>query len=237
MMKNIIFLILIAVFTSCSDNVENKETEQNNWEHKVTVTEVIQTSSYTYLLVNENNFDRWIAVAKMDAKVGDTYYYNGGLEMQNFKSKELDRTFPHLLLVQVISDGKEPMHRQQMQNPTQQKMQNPTKKRIPKQYKVVNLSDYKSLGTVKLGDLINNPSKYTGKRVTVEGKVVKFNPMIMGRNWIHIVDAAGNNDLTITTNADVQIGQNVVFDGVIDTNKDFGGGYKYVIILESAVLK
>ena len=43
-----------------------------------------------------------------------------------------------------------------------------------------------------------------GVEVVVRGRVVKFNPEIMGRNWLHLRDGSGSaekqdNDITITT--------------------------------------
>ena len=59
----------------------------------------------------------------------------------------------------------------------------------------------------------------------------------MGKNWVHITNANGEYDLTITTNATVKLDDEVIFDGMIILNKDFGAGYKYDIIMENAVLK
>lgn len=226
-MKNILLLALLATIFSCSNTKNGKENKK--WEHQVTVEEVIQTSAYTYLLVDENGADRWIAVASMDAKVNDVLFYNTGLEMVDFKSKELNRVFPNLLLVQVISDGKTDMPKRQ-----HTKVVNTEKNTITTQNVSANT---KSEGLVTLVDLFANKSKYNGKWITVKGKVVKFNPKIMGKNWVHITNANGEYDLTITTMNTVRLDDEVTFDGVIILNKDFGAGYKYDIIMENAVLK
>ena len=88
---------------------------------------------------------------------------------------------------------------------------------------------------VSLEDLLNNKEKFNGQKVVVTGRVTKVNKMIMDRNWIHIADDA-NRDFTITTNDEVEIGNNASFEGVIATDKDFGAGYKYDIIMEDARL-
>jgi len=228
-MKNILFVIVLALFVSCSGEAE-KQKGTKKWEHKVQVKEVIQTSSYTYLLVDENGIDSWIAVSKMDANVNDIYYYNSGLEMVDFKSKELNRTFPSLLLVQVISNGETDMPIRQMQQPAQletRRGQNPSQS-----------ENMTSEGAVTLAKLFTNKDKYNGKKISVSGKVVKSSSeLIMGRYWVHIVDGDGNYDLTITTNDKVNIDDNVTFEGVITLNKDFGAGYKYAIIMEESVFK
>jgi uncharacterized membrane protein YcgQ (UPF0703/DUF1980 family) len=98
-------------------------------------------------------------------------------------------------------------------------------------------ANIESIGAVSLADLFTNPSNYNGKKITVTGKVVKFSPNIMARNWIHIVNDKGNYDLTITTTDIVNLDDNVTFEGVITLNKDFGAGYKYAIIMEEGLLK
>ncbi|MBW2290211.1 MAG: nucleotide-binding protein, partial [Deltaproteobacteria bacterium] len=68
-------------------------------------------------------------------------------------------------------------------------------------------------------------------------RVVKFNTGIMGRNWIHIQDGSGSegsNDLTVTTEDTVQVGDLVVIRGTLKMNQDFGSGYSYEILVENA---
>jgi len=92
-------------------------------------------------------------------------------------------------------------------------------------------------GTV--ADIFANKDKLAGKEVTVRGKVMKFSPMIMGRNWVHIQDgtgdaASGTNDLTVTTSDSVKVGDTVLVKGKLAANKDFGAGYSYDVIIEEA---
>jgi hypothetical protein len=71
--------------------------------------------------------------------------------------------------------------------------------------------------------------------VNVRGKVVKFSPQIMGKNWVHLQDGtgtAGTNDLTVTTADSASVGDTVLVTGKITLKKDFGMGYKYDLIIE-----
>jgi hypothetical protein len=77
--------------------------------------------------------------------------------------------------------------------------------------------------------------------MTLRGKVVKYNPGILGWNFIHIQDgsgdaAAGSNDLIVTTKANTAVGETVVLSGTIVLDKDFGAGYSYPVLLEDASL-
>ncbi len=195
-------------------------------EHKVVVAEVLNTEKYSYLRVKENADEYWIAITKRDVKVGETCYYRGGLMKKNFQSKEFNRVFETVYLVgdfrQEGADESAPMGGIP---PASEALAPPKNvQRAP--------------GAIKISDLVANVAKYDGKTVKITGKCVKINPMIMGRNWLHIQDGSGKNlDLTVTTTEVVELGSVVTLEGVIAVNKDFGAGYKYEYILEAAVLK
>jgi aspartyl/asparaginyl-tRNA synthetase len=78
-----------------------------------------------------------------------------------------------------------------------------------------------------------------GKAVRVRGKVVKFSPEIMGKNWIHLQDGSGDpmkntHDLVVTTAETVAKDAVIVIEGVLSKDKDFGAGYRYEAIIEDA---
>jgi hypothetical protein len=59
----------------------------------------------------------------------------------------------------------------------------------------------------------------------------------MGKNWLHLQDGSGSkgtNDLTVTTNEMVKIGDLILVSGVVSVDRDFGFGYSYEVILEDA---
>lgn len=88
-------------------------------------------------------------------------------------------------------------------------------------------------------DLFAKTAELGGKTVTIKGKVVKFSAGIMGKNWIHIQDGSGGpgtNDITVTTDAVVAVESTATVTGTLSTNKDFGYGYKYAVIIEDAVV-
>lgn len=81
-----------------------------------------------------------------------------------------------------------------------------------------------------------------GKIVRVRGKVVKYNPSIMGRNWIHIQDGTGEplqntHDLVVTSASGANVGEILTVEGRLAADKDFGAGYTYAAIIEEAKLK
>jgi hypothetical protein len=197
--------------------------------HCVGVIEVIQTSNYTYLQVEENDNKFWIAVVKREAKSGDVIYYTKAYEMKDFVSKELGRTFPTVFFVQDPSDR--PVAPGETISP--QNMPS-GKKEITR---LVDISVETPKGGITISDLYKNKDKYSGKTVLVRGVVVKFNQEIMHKNWVHIQDGTdftGKYDLAVTTLDSVEPGSKVTFSGIISLNKDFGAGYIYDVIMEEA---
>lgn len=64
-----------------------------------TVLQNIKAAGYSYLEVQQNGQSRWLAVTQMEAAPGDVVRYEDGMEMKNFHSKTLQRTFPSVLFV------------------------------------------------------------------------------------------------------------------------------------------
>ena len=94
-------------------------------------------------------------------------------------------------------------------------------------------------GGQTVGDVYAKKAELNGKPVKVRGKVVKFSPQIMGKNWIHIQDGTGEtgaNDLTVTTSSMADTGDTVLISGMLSVDKDFGYGYAYEVIVEDAVV-
>jgi len=101
----------------------------------------------------------------------------------------------------------------------------------------------KAEGGISIAELFASKKRFEKKRVKIKGQVVKVNPMIMGKNWVHIQDGthdgsqAGKDfDLTITTMEEVKNGQVLIFEGIITLDKDFGAGYFYNVIMEEAII-
>lgn len=64
-----------------------------------TVLQNIKAAGYSYLEVQNGGQTRWLAVTEMDAAAGDVVRYEDGMEMKNFHSKTLNRTFPSVLFI------------------------------------------------------------------------------------------------------------------------------------------
>ena len=251
-MKKLFFVMsLLAILAGCSDNKSSANAAAlDPGVHKVIALEAINTTKYTYIKVNENGAEKWIAGPLTAVKIGGEYYYGNEMPMANFVSKELNRTFEMVYFVEGISteppvlksdvpSNNQNMNPQPMPQGQEMGDEEPvahTGSAAAKTEKqAVDIKPKK--GGVSIAELIANKEKYAGKSVTVTGKVTKFNPDVMDRNWIHIQDGTETNgkfDLTITTKEMVSVGDLVTFNGKVVINKDFGAGYVYEILLEEA---
>ncbi len=76
-----------------------------------------------------------------------------------------------------------------------------------------------------------------GKTISAQGKVVKVNNGIMGRNFVHVQDGTGDassNNLVVTSQQTAKVGDQVTISGVVVLNRDFGSGYAYPLLIEEA---
>jgi len=219
-----------------SEIKENRNTAFSDNLHTVVVNEVLPTEKYVYLNVNEGGEQFWIATRKADVKVGQTYYYKGGLLKTNFESKEYNRVFEKIYLISslvesnhgnnsgVLNESK-PKPKVTLKEPVKNDIESLTEKEVQHQ------------GSMKIAELVKDPKKYEGKTVQLSGVCTKINAGIMKRNWIHLKDGSKDDfDLVITSDAFVPEGAQITIKALVTLNKDFGSGYSYDLILENGII-
>ena len=193
------------------------------------VLEVKNTDSYTYLRLNVDSKETWVAVELSSVKVGSTVTIENSMEMKNFESKALKKTFPSILFGNLVGEGG-----------TVDKPHGA----VAAEVTAVDVKVAKATGPngQTVADVVNKASSLNNKSVELHAKVVKVNNGIMGKNWLHLRDGTGNaedgsNDILVTTNAQTTVGSTVTAVGTVHTNKDFGSGYAYKVLVEDAKLK
>jgi hypothetical protein len=196
--------------------------------HEVVAKEVLNTDRYTYIKVQEDKAEYWVAISKRDIQIGETYVYEHGLLKQNFYSQEFKRNFEKVYLVSDLRD------RFAVTDDAAQQQTPPAAAAAVEVTGPIKPAP----GATAISEIFKNPAKYGGKLIKVTGKCVKVNAMIMNRNWIHLQDGSGNKlDLTVTSTENIPLGAVVTMEGTLALKKDFGAGYSYDIILEGAVVK
>ncbi len=233
-MKNIsiLFLTALLVFSGCSKDEAYKKIDLPEGTHRIVVKKHMKAAGYTYILANDNGKEQWLAILEMPIEDGDTFYYSDAMEMKNFKSKTLNKTFESIMFVNNIS--------KKLRTATSKQPDEEIIHEKPKVEKVNNVKVKPLRDGETISSLYKNKAKLKGKTVKLRGIVVKYNPDILNKNWIHIQDGTSyndNNDILITTKDQVKVGDTIIVEGVLELDKDFGAGYFYDVLIEKAKIK
>jgi hypothetical protein len=203
--------------------------------HTVRVNETLPTKKYVYMNVTEGGKNFWIAAAKQDIEIGGTYFYRGGLLKTNFESKEHNRMFDTIYLVTNIVKQNHGNNTGNLQADFSDVKENTTVNSTSQKQTIETHTNeiVPHKGSIKIAELVANPKGYNGKTVQITGKVIKVNPNIMERNWLHIQDGSKNDfDMVVTTNTFVPEGKTITVKAKVSLDRDFGAGYRYDLILE-----
>jgi hypothetical protein len=212
------------------------------------VLEIIDAPPYTYLRLKTASGETWAAVNKASVKKGSEVTIVDPIAMDGFESKMLKRKFDHIVFGTLA--GTAPMNSSGSAG-----VQGAAPAISPE--KIGELHSNVSKTTADVGKIKVKKAEgangktveeiYAGKAslkdstVKVRGKVVKYNPSIMGKNWIHVRDGSGSaekrdNDIAVTTQSSAAVGDTVTVAGTLRVDKDFGSGYRYAVIIEDATV-
>lgn len=217
------------------------------------VLETMSTDTYTYVRVGDGKQEAWAAAPRFAVAVGEQVAFSMAMPMKDFKSETLKRTFPVVYFTGEIrrlgaGGAAAAPSAQAGGNPhgaasppaggmSAKAPGSPAPSGAPMERIAA------PAGGLAIATLVAKPADYAGKRVTVRGKVVKFNANIMGKNWLHLRDgsaaagaAAGADDITVTTSGAAKLGDILTVSGTVATNRDFGSGYSYAVMIEDAAL-
>ena len=201
------------------------------------VTQTLDAGRYTYVAVDDGTGEKWAAAPSFEVKVGEIVEVQQGMVMKAFHSKSLNRTFPEILFAETIVN----MTKNPAPSAVPPEANKPVCGKAEVKAERMNLKKVPPPeGGMTLSEIIQQRAALAGKTVTVRGKVKKFTPNIMGKNWLHLQDgsgADGSADLAVTTDSVVKVGDIVTLSGTVAVNKDFGSGYRYEILVESATVK
>lgn len=198
------------------------------------VAEAIEGGGYTYIRMTSATGETWVAVPKTTVEVGQELTVAIQMTMNDFESTALGRKFESLAFA-TVGDGTSAPSAHGMSGMGMGMGHGGAKPQID----LDNIKVEKAAGAnaKTVAELWAQRASLADQTVVVRGQVVKFLPSIMGRNWVHLRDGTGSsetadNDITITTDATVKVGDVVVTTGIVRVDKDLGAGYSYPVILE-----
>lgn len=210
-----------------------------------TVTETMNASGYTYVAVRTAEGEQWAAIPESVVAKGSPVTIDVQMVMDKFESKTLNRTFDRIIFGTLA--GAKPMASQMPSGhpaaPGAAMGGSPAAGAV--EHMKGGAADIGPIAVAKaegangktVAELWAARTALKDKPVAVRGKVVKFLPGIMGRNWVHLRDGSGSlekgdNDITVTTSETANVGDVVLVTGVFRADKDFGAGYAYPVIIE-----
>jgi hypothetical protein len=248
-MKFLWILILALLFTGCRSqqpSSQPEETEKAIPAHGVVgegapaepadllkgkVLDRLDAGRYSYLRLSTASGEIWAAVLQAEVEVGQEIAVVNPMPMDGFETKTLNRKFDRIVFGVLQKPGGEDTAQVLMDAHSA-------------------IADTASVGPIKVekvagsdgrtvGEIFSQKLDLKDRKVAVRGKITKVNANILNRTWIHIQDGTGDsqaktNDLTVTSQGSAAVGDTVLVEGIIRTDKNYGMGYVFPVIIEDA---
>jgi len=220
------------IMLGTNDNATIPAPAKEEGPHVGKVLQSINSGGYTYVELRKKDGSRiWLAITAAQIPIGSQQTFNPGMAMHNFESKTLKRTFDKIYFTELATSGKGGKEGKEIggKSPGSKGTVSPDVK--------VKVKKASGKNAYTIAELYRNKAKLNKKKVVVRGKVVKVSSNIMSRNWIHLRDgsgfhASGDFNLVVTSKSIPAEGEVVLVSGTLHKDKDFGGGYKYEVIIE-----
>ncbi len=196
-----------------------------------TLLEQIDAAPYVYLRLKTTSGEVWAAVNQAPLTIGTPVTVSNVILMEQFESKSLNRTFDRIYFGALGSPGGESTIGGA---PAVSVGTPPVPAALIDRVEKASGADARTVAEVWA-----QKDALSGKTVTIRGVVVKYNPGVMGKNWIHLQDGSGNpmqrtHDITVTTMDAAALDATVTITGTVRLDRDFGAGYSYPLIVEDA---
>jgi hypothetical protein len=216
------------------------------------VVETMDSGGYTYLKLETAQGEKWAAVQRAAVTRGQRVTVARAMLMRKFQSKSLDRTFDQIYFGTLAAGSAGSTGSPGGTGGAGGAAADPVTADPRRTVADVHQKAAGALTRVALdqplprapgpegrtvAEIYGQKTALKDKTVAVRGQVVKVNNGIMGRNWIHLQDGtrSGQNvDLTVTSQQTAAVGQTVLVRGTLRTDKNFGSGYLYSVIVEEA---
>ncbi len=198
------------------------------------VLERIDAAPYCYLRLKTAQGEVWAAVPETKVEKGAEVTIANPMMMTNFESKTLNRTFAEVYFGTLAgAPGTAPAAMAAAPGSA------PAGAPAPAPVLIAKVDKASGADAKTVAEIWAQKAGLKEKTVSIRGKVVKYNPGVMGKNWIHLQDGSGDpakstHDITVTSMDTVAKGDVVTAKGVVRIDKDFGAGYTYPIIVEDA---
>lgn len=190
-----------------------------------TIIETMDSGGYSYARIEKEGKKKWVAVPLTPLAVGDKVEFTPGMEMGQYSSKTLGKTFENIIFSGGIVAIKKFEKKTEGSDAQEEKLEI-AKAPGPDGYTIAELY-------AKKEDL-------AGKNVVVKGKVYKVSKF-MGSTWVRLKDGSGSrkkgdHKLVVTSNETAEKDDVVTISGTMAADKNIGG-LSYEVIVEQATIK
>lgn len=252
-MKSIISLLIVMTMLGCackaSMAAETVSPGATPGSITGTVLETMDAAGYTYMLLKTPKGEIWAAVNKTSVKKGSEVTVVNAIPMDGFESKTLNRKFEHIVFGSLGAGTSAaaglpppaPGHTSSSDKQAQTAVaeQHAAVGNAPAGAGKIKVKKAEGANGKTVAEIFAGKASLKDATVAVRGKVVKYNPEIMGKNWIHLRDGSGSrekkdDDITVTTLDSAAVGDIVLVKGTLHVDRDFGSGYAYPVIIEDA---
>lgn len=196
------------------------------------VLETMNAGGYTYMRLKTSSGETWAAVNQASVSRGAEVSIENAMEMRDFESRSLKRTFPKILFGSLGGTASAGMN------------MGAAHASLARTPDAVDVHVPKAVGANArtVAEVVAKRAELKDKPVLLRAKVVKYNAGIMGRNWLHVRDGSGSaasetNDLLVTTAQTARLGDVVSVKGTVRVDQDFGAGYAYKVLVEGTLVK
>lgn len=248
------FFLLFSVSTTF--NPTDAEAFAKNTQGTTgTVIETMNSSGYTYMLIESGAEKNWVAIPETKIEKGAEVTYLSGMVMKNFDSKTLNRTFESIIFSSgLMGEKAAPLHGATTDDSfaaavkTEQTKVDVSAPAMGASggssgaispYQEITVAKSEAANGYSVEEIFSQAKKLNGQEITLRGVVTKVSANIMGRNWIHLQDGTGNpmqnsHDIVATSSEHPEVNSEITVEGIVAAEKDFGAGYKYAVIIEEA---
>lgn len=208
-----------------------------------TVREKVPVEPYVYARLETAQGEVWTAVLEAPLTIGSPITVYNVLLMEQFASETHKRTFAQIYFGSLLPvAGKASDAPDALGGAAPTASPDPSTGAPPAEdAKVGPIDRARSRDARTIGQLWTERSHLAGATVSIRGVVVKYNPGVMGKKWIHLQDgtgdaARGTHDVAVTMPDPAAVGDTVTITGTVRTNRDLGAGYMVALIVEEAKL-
>lgn len=249
-------LILITLSTTLStyaaEKVQESEKKIQSGIYYGKILEIEDARGYKYLKIDENGTELWVAIASAPVSVGEKIGYDKTTIMHDFESKSLGKKFKEIIFASDVYLAQKAPKPTSMKDGLESTTNNPhandphkgtDMEQSPIEEEVKPTKPFVKKDFYTIEELHMYRKELKDQIISVKATVRKVSRQIMKLDWIHLSDGTGNeknlsNDLVFTAaSSTLNIGDKVIATGKVVTNKDFGYGYFYKVIIQDTTFK